>query len=55
MLEQAVYAGRNHTSSLAVALLALCSTPAQAQEVAQLPYESYFEELIADADGSAWT
>jgi hypothetical protein len=41
--------------SLAVASALIAAQPARAQEVAQLPLESEFEALVADADARAWT
>ena len=51
MLEQAVYAGRNHAFSLAVAVLALFAAPASAKPpapvgVGRLGLGSAFGELI---------
>src|SRR4051794_10203974 len=56
MLEQAVYAGRNHALSLAVVMLVLLSmaAPARAEDVARLPLGSEFGDLIAAPDGGAW-
>ena len=59
MLEQAVYAGRNHAVSLAVAVLALFAAPASAQppapvEVGRLGLGSAFGELIGGPDGGVW-
>src|SRR4051794_7694045 len=54
MLEQAVYAGRNHTSSLAVALTLLASAPAQAADVVRLPLGEQIRELVVAPTGGAW-
>src|SRR5687768_7011262 len=56
MLEQAVYAGRNHTVSLAVALIAiaLLAPPAAATDVTRVRLGSSLEDLIAGPDGGAW-
>jgi virginiamycin B lyase len=56
MLEQAVYAGRNHTFSLAVALAVAAgiAAPAQAADVAQVPLGSSLSTLLPSADGGAW-
>jgi virginiamycin B lyase len=56
MLEQAVYAGRNHTFSLAcaVAATALLAAPARAADVARVPLGSSLSTLVASADGGAW-
>jgi len=56
MFEQAVYAGRNHTVSLAVALIAtaLLAPAARADDVAQVRLGSSLQDLIAGPDGGAW-
>ncbi len=56
MLEQAVYAGRNHTTILAVALIALALLPASASagDVAHVSLGSEIESLVAGPDGGAW-
>src|SRR3954452_18758672 len=54
MLEQAVYAGRNHAFSLAAALTVLASVPAQAADVTHVRLGSAIDALIAGPDGGAW-
>src|SRR3954451_4006724 len=54
MLEQAVYAGRNHAFSLAAALTLLASAPAQAADVTHVRLGSAIDALIAGPDGGAW-
>jgi streptogramin lyase len=56
MLKQAVYAGRNHTFSLAVALAVAVGTagPAQAADVARVPLGSALSTLVSGSDGGAW-
>ena len=56
MFEQAVYAGRNHTVSLAVALIvaAVLAPPAAATDVTRMRLGSSLEDLIAGPDGGAW-
>jgi streptogramin lyase len=56
MLEQAVYAGRNHSFSLAAALAiaAGIAAPAQAADVARVPLGSALSTLVAGSDGGAW-
>ena len=54
MLEQAVYAGRNHTLSLAAAFTLAACTQAQAADVARVPLGSEIAALVAGADGGAW-
>src|SRR4051794_25460278 len=54
MFKQAVYAGRNHTLSLAVALTLLASAPAQAADVAHVSLGSTITTLVASPDGGAW-
>jgi streptogramin lyase len=56
MLEQAVYAGRDHTSILAAVLLglALLAAPARANDVARVPLGSTLGEVVAAPDGGAW-
>jgi streptogramin lyase len=56
MLKQAVYAGRNHTFSLAaaLALAAGIAAPAQATDVAQVPLGSSLSTLLTSSDGGAW-
>src|SRR3954453_2683354 len=54
MLEQAVYAGRNHTLSLAVVAIAVFAAPAHAADVTRVPLGSTIHELVTAADGGAW-
>src|SRR4051812_25546505 len=54
MFEQAVYAGRNHTFSLAVALALLLSAPARAADVARVNLGSKIDALVAGPEGGAW-
>ncbi len=56
MLEQAVYAGRNHTFSLAVACVvaALFASPARADDVVRVGLGSTIEEMIAGPNGGVW-
>src|SRR3954470_9469365 len=54
MFEQAVYAGRNHAFSLAVAVALLASAPAQAADVAHVSLGSTITTLVASPDGGAW-
>src|SRR4051794_26468998 len=56
MFEQAVYAGRNHTSILAAALTAIALLPAQARadDVAHVALGSSIEALVTGPDGGAW-
>src|SRR4051794_6355500 len=54
MLEQAVYAGRNHALSLAVGLTLLAGAPAQAADVTHVRLGSGIDALIAGPDGGAW-
>src|SRR3954467_5382970 len=54
MFEQAVYAGRNHTFSLAAALTLLLSAPAHAADVVHVNLGSTIETLVAGPDGGAW-
>jgi streptogramin lyase len=56
VLEQAVYAGRNHTAILAVALatLAIFAGSARADDVAQVALGSEIESLVTGPDGGAW-
>src|SRR4051794_4094304 len=54
MLEQAVYAGRNHAFSLAAALALLASAPAHAADVTHVRLGSSIDALVAGADGGAW-
>src|SRR4051812_21224042 len=56
MLEQAVYAGRNHTFSLAAALAVAVgiAAPARAADVVQVPLGSSLSTLLPSADGGAW-
>jgi streptogramin lyase len=54
MLEQAVYAGRNHTAILAAALALLFAAPAQAADVARVPLGQEIGELLAAPNGGAW-
>src|SRR5689334_13873802 len=54
MFEQAVYAGRNHAFSLAVALTLLASAPAQAADVTHVALGSSIDALVAGPDGGAW-
>jgi len=57
MLEQAVYAGRNHTTSLAVALAvaAVFAAPARATDVGRLSLGSSIDALVAAPDGGVWS
>jgi streptogramin lyase len=54
MLEQAVYAGRNHALSLAVVLTLAFALPAQASEIVHVPLGSELGSLVAGPDGGAW-
>jgi virginiamycin B lyase len=56
MLEQAVYAGRNHAFSLAAALAVAAgfAAPAQAADVARVPLGSALSTLVSGSDGGAW-
>src|SRR3954447_18222538 len=56
MLEQAVYAGRNHAFSLAVTVIVLLatSTPARAADVARVPLGDTINALVVGSDGGAW-
>src|SRR3954452_23944115 len=56
MLEQAVYAGRNHALSLAVAVIATLGVagPAQATDVARVPLGEAIRTLVVGPDGGAW-
>ena len=56
MLEQAVYAGRNHTVSLAVALAtSLMLAPPRAATTSRASrLGSEIQSLIAGPDGGAW-
>src|SRR3954451_5271381 len=54
MLEQAVYAGRNHIFSLAVALTLFASAPARAADVTHVRLGSRIDALVAGPDGGAW-
>src|SRR6478736_4397264 len=54
VLKQAVYAGRNHTFSLAVALALVLSTPAHAADVVRVDLGESIDELVAGPDGGAW-
>jgi streptogramin lyase len=56
VLEQAVYAGRNHTAILAVAFATLVglAPAARADDVAQVGLGSEIESLVAGPDGGAW-
>jgi streptogramin lyase len=56
MLKQAVYAGRNHTAILAVALASsvMLASPARADDVTQVSLGSEIESLVAGSDGGAW-
>src|SRR5690242_582056 len=54
MLEQAVYAGRNHSLSLAVAAALILSAPAQAADVVHVGLGSNLTALIAAPDGGAY-
>ena len=56
MLEQAVYAGRNHKAILAVALAtsAMFAPAARADDVAQVRLGSEIQSLVAGPDGGAW-
>jgi len=54
VFEQAVYAGRNHKTILAVVFALTISTPAQASDVARIPLDSRIESLVAGPDGGAW-
>ena len=56
MLEQAVYAGRNHTAILAVAFATLAMLPsaARADDVARVGLGSEIQSLVAGPDGGAW-
>jgi hypothetical protein len=55
VLEQAVYAGRNHTAILAVALAtsAMLASPARADDVARVGLGNQIRSLLATADGGA--
>src|SRR4051812_17580729 len=57
MLKQAVYAGRNHTFSLAAALaLAVAvAAPAEADDVGRLSLGSSIDALVAAPDGGVWS
>jgi virginiamycin B lyase len=56
MLEQAVYAGRNHALSLAAAVLALSmmAAPARAEDVARVALGESIDTFVVGADGGAW-
>ena len=56
MLEQAVYAGRNHALSLAVAVLGLgtIAAPARAQDVARVPLGDAIAAFVVGSGGGAW-
>src|SRR3954453_4408883 len=54
MLKQAVYAGRNHTLSLAVVLALALGPPAHAADVLRVPLGASIDELVAGPDGGAW-
>src|SRR4051812_41563428 len=54
MLEQAVYAGRNHAFSLAAVLALTFSAPAHAADVAHVRLGSTIKALVAAPDGGAW-
>jgi streptogramin lyase len=56
VLEQAVYAGRNHTAILAAALLwsAILASPVSAQQVAETRLGTTIESLVVGTDGGAW-
>src|SRR3954451_16620242 len=53
MLEQAVYAGRNHTWILAAALTVLLSAPAHADAV-RVAIDEDLGALVAAPDGGVW-
>jgi streptogramin lyase len=54
MLEQAVYARRNHTAILAVALFTLLNMPAQAADTVRVGLNSSIQQLVGSPDGGAW-
>jgi hypothetical protein len=55
MLEQAVYAGRNHAFSLAVALIALPATAsaASAEDIARVGLGDAIGAVVVGGDGGA--
>ena len=54
MLEKAVYARRNHTPILAVVILLMCSTSAQAADVLRVGLREEVHGLLAGQDGGAY-
>lgn len=54
MLEKAVYARRNHTAILAVVILLLCSTSAQAADVLRVGLRDDVHGLLVGTDGGAF-
>ena len=54
MLEQAVYARRNHTAILAALILLMCSTSASAADVLRVGLRDDLHGLLVGTDGGAF-